>query len=192
MLSHPGLDKNHVYLMHRLCRKSRIYVVKWRWVFTAVTSKNDVTLCKLDVNVKNRTAVAGSVDFFNLESKLFNGKSNTLQQVLLWKSNVVNQKVCKKKYLSWVYGVDRKIRHSGSLIGITRQASWCRSVTLVTDFSVHTIHQWKILIIPRCIATFSWFIRYSCIASLKTGHCQNSACLDLLLLCCCFTSTVNI
>ena len=28
-------------------------------VFTAVTSKNDVTLCKLDVNVKNRTAVAG-------------------------------------------------------------------------------------------------------------------------------------
>ena len=35
-------------------------------VFTAVTSENDVTLCKLDVNVKNRTAVAGSVDFFKL------------------------------------------------------------------------------------------------------------------------------
>ena len=34
---------------------------------TAVTSKNDVTLCKLDVNVKNRTAVAGSVDFFKVE-----------------------------------------------------------------------------------------------------------------------------
>ena len=67
MLSHPGLDKNHVYLIHRLYRKSRIYVVKWRWVFTAVTSKNDVTLCKLDVNVKNRTAVAGSVDFFETE-----------------------------------------------------------------------------------------------------------------------------
>ena len=29
--------------------------------------KNDVTLCILDVNVKNRTAVAGSVDFFKLE-----------------------------------------------------------------------------------------------------------------------------
>ena len=28
---------------------------------------------------------------------------------------MVNQKVCKKKYLSWVYGVDRKICHSGSL-----------------------------------------------------------------------------
>ena len=64
VLSHPGLDKNHVYLIHRLYRKSRIYVVKWRWVFTAVTSENDVTLCKLDANVKNRTAVAGSVDFF--------------------------------------------------------------------------------------------------------------------------------
>ena len=35
-------------------------------VFTAVTSKNDVTLCKLDVKVKNRTAFAGSVDFLNL------------------------------------------------------------------------------------------------------------------------------
>ena len=36
-------------------------------VFTAVTSKNDVTLCKLDVNVKNRTAAAGSVDVFQLK-----------------------------------------------------------------------------------------------------------------------------
>ena len=36
-------------------------------VFTAVTSKNDVTLCKLDVNVKNRTAVASSVDFSQLK-----------------------------------------------------------------------------------------------------------------------------
>ena len=36
-------------------------------VFTAVTSKNDVTLCKLDVNVKNPTAAASSLDFFKLE-----------------------------------------------------------------------------------------------------------------------------
>ena len=35
--------------------------------FAAVTSKNDVTLCKLDVNVKNPMAVAGSVDFIKLE-----------------------------------------------------------------------------------------------------------------------------
>ena len=67
MLSHPEPDKNHVYLMHWLYKKSRIYVVKLRWFFTAVTSKKDVTLCKLDVNVKNQMAVAGSVDFFDLE-----------------------------------------------------------------------------------------------------------------------------
>ena len=27
-LSHPGMGKNHVYLMHRLYRKSGIYIVK--------------------------------------------------------------------------------------------------------------------------------------------------------------------
>ena len=36
-------------------------------VFTTVASKNDVTLCKLDINVKNRAAVAGSVDLFKFE-----------------------------------------------------------------------------------------------------------------------------
>ena len=39
-------------------------------IFTTVTSKNDVTLCKINV-----TAVAGSVDFIKLEQKHFNGKS---------------------------------------------------------------------------------------------------------------------
>ena len=43
-------------------------------VFTAVTSKKDVTLCKLDVNVKNRPAVAGSIDFFKLKKQPFKGK----------------------------------------------------------------------------------------------------------------------
>ena len=76
MLSHPGPDKNHVYLMHRLYRRSRIHVVKWRWLLQPLRQK--MTLCKLDVNVKNRTAVAGSFDFFKLEKKLFNGKSATL------------------------------------------------------------------------------------------------------------------
>ena len=33
----------------------------------AVTSKNDVSLCKLDVNVMNQTATAGSVDFFKFQ-----------------------------------------------------------------------------------------------------------------------------
>ena len=36
------------------------------FVLTAFTSENDVTLGKLDVNVKNRTAVVGSVDFLKL------------------------------------------------------------------------------------------------------------------------------
>ena len=29
----------------------------------------------------------------------------------------------EKKYLSWVYGADRKFHHSGSQLGITPQAS---------------------------------------------------------------------
>ena len=45
-------------------------------VFTAVTSKNDVTLCKLDVNVKNRTVVAGSIDFFKLNRNPLKEKSD--------------------------------------------------------------------------------------------------------------------
>ena len=45
------------------------------------------------------------------------GRKTTIQQ------QQQQQKVCKKEYLSWVFGVDRKICHSGSLFGITRQAS---------------------------------------------------------------------
>ena len=60
MLSHPGLDKNHVNLMHRLYRKTRIYAIKCRCFLQPITSKNDVSLCKLDVNAKNRTAIAGT------------------------------------------------------------------------------------------------------------------------------------
>ena len=36
-------------------------------IFTAVMSKNDVTLCKLVANVKNRKAVTGSVDLSKLQ-----------------------------------------------------------------------------------------------------------------------------
>ena len=38
------------------------------------------------------------------------------------KSNAGNKKVCKKKYLSWLFGADRKNCPSGSLFGITRQS----------------------------------------------------------------------
>ena len=77
MLSHPGPDKSRVF------NALVVYEVTYlrcqvTLVFTAITSKNDITLCKLDVYVKNQTAVAGSVDFFKLELKLFKGKSVTL------------------------------------------------------------------------------------------------------------------
>ena len=39
MLSHPGPDKNHVYLMHWLFWKPRIYVVKWRWFLQPLRQK---------------------------------------------------------------------------------------------------------------------------------------------------------
>ena len=52
--------------MYWLFWKSRIYVVKWRWFLQPLRKKRDITLCKLDVNVKNRTAVAGSVDSFKI------------------------------------------------------------------------------------------------------------------------------
>ena len=66
MLSHPGPDKNRVF--NALVVKEVTYLRRQvTLVFTAVTSKNDVTLCKLDVNVKNRTVVPGSGDFFKLK-----------------------------------------------------------------------------------------------------------------------------
>ena len=79
-------------------------------------------------------------------------RNSLKEKVLLYskfyfENQVINLKMCKKKYLSCVYDMDRKIRHTELLFGITRQASWCRSVTLVTDFSIHTMHPWKILII---------------------------------------------
>ena len=43
-------------------------------VFTADYVKNGVSICKLDVDVKNRPAVAGSVGFFKLEQERFNEK----------------------------------------------------------------------------------------------------------------------
>ena len=47
-------------------------------VFKAVTSENDVTLYKLNVDVKNRTAVACSVDFVNLS------RNSLTEKVLLY------------------------------------------------------------------------------------------------------------
>ena len=62
------------------------------------------------------------------------------------KSNAGDQKVYKKKNLSWVFGVDRKIGRSGSLFGITRQSLVMPNSDSRTDFTIRTSHPWKILI----------------------------------------------
>ena len=111
MLSHPGLDKNHVYLMHRLYRKSRIYVVKWRWAFTAITSENDVTLCKLDVNVKNRTAVAGSGLLWNLSR-------NPLKEKVLFHS-----KFYFENQMWWIKRYARKSIYHGCMVWIEKSVT---------------------------------------------------------------------
>ena len=60
--------------------------------------------------------------------------------------------VSKKKYPSWLWGWDRKICPSWSPIAITRQASWCQSVILRTDFSIPPLYSWWILIVPvKCL-----------------------------------------
>ena len=59
--------------------------------FTADDVKNDVSLYKVDVNAKSRTAVAGSVGFFKLEEKLFKGKSYFIA------SSTLKIKCCKSE-----------------------------------------------------------------------------------------------
>ena len=57
-----------------------------------------------------------------------------------------------------------KFRHSGWLFGITQQALWCRTVTLVTEFSIRTSQPFKTLIFRTklystftgCIWATSW------------------------------------
>ena len=66
--------------------------------------KNDVSLCKLDINVKNRTdlVVSASLNLSrnSLRKKFYFIACSTL------KIKCGKSKVCKKKYLSWMYGVD--------------------------------------------------------------------------------------
>ena len=62
-------------------------------------------------------------------------------------SDTGDQKVCKKKNLSWLFGADRKICprvtvwHHKAVPSDAKQ--WSRG----TDFSIHTSHSRKILII---------------------------------------------
>ena len=54
--------------------------------------------------------------------------------------------VSKKNNPLYVWGWDRKFRPSRLPFVITRQASWCQSVILGTDFSIPPSHSWWILI----------------------------------------------
>ena len=47
----------------------------------------------------------------------------------------------------FLWGWDRKIRPLQSPIVITRQASWCQTAILGTDFSIPSSHSWKIFIV---------------------------------------------
>ena len=65
--------------------------------------------------------------------------------------------VSKNKNLLFVWGWDRKIHPSWSPFAITRQALWCQSVILGTDFSIPLSHSWWILIIShRPTRTSPW------------------------------------
>ena len=85
-----------------------------------MTSENDVSLCKLRNRTERRLLVASAS--LNLNRNSLKEKVLLYSKFYFENQNAVNQKVCKEKYLSWVYDVDRKIRHSGSLFGITQKA----------------------------------------------------------------------
>ena len=68
MLSHPGPDKNHVNLMLG-CIGSRVSTSSSGVLFLQPLRQKMTPLYanSVDVNVKNRMAVAGGVFFFKLE-----------------------------------------------------------------------------------------------------------------------------
>ena len=66
--------------------------------------------------------------------------ANSLMVTSTLKSNPGDQKVCKKKKLSWLLGADRKIGPSESLFGITQQSLVMPNSDPRTDFSIRTSH----------------------------------------------------
>ena len=62
------------------------------------------------------------------------------------KSNAGDQKVCKKKNLSWLFGVNTKLCPFESLFGNSWQSRVIPNSEPWTDFSIHTSHPGKILI----------------------------------------------
>ena len=68
MFSHSGPDKNRVTLINSLVVLEVQYIrLQVTLVFTADDVENDLSFCKLDADIKNRTAVAGSVGFVTLK-----------------------------------------------------------------------------------------------------------------------------
>ena len=131
-------------------------------VFTAVTpkkkkkkkKKNDVTLCKLDVDVKNRKRSL-------VASTSLKWSRNSLKEKCYFiASSTLKIKCCKSK------GLQEKVYIMDIWCG-------CRSVTLVTDFPIHTIYQRKILIfLPMRQSLFSFNRCWKILSSLwaETAH----------------------
>ena len=109
--------------IHWLYRKSRNSVVKTFGVDVIVTSHTTSTCNMADVNIL---------------------ECDSLVTPLTLNSNVGDQKVCKKRNLSWLFGADRKVQPSGSLQSLVMPNSDPR-----TDFSSRTSYSWKILIVSE-------------------------------------------
>ena len=94
------------------------------WDVTYAIVKVDVSI-RLDVTKRHSNVITILSQWLHYQASTFR-----------------NEKVCKKKNLPWVWGIDRKFCPSGSQSGITRQDSWCQTMTLGTDFSIYPSHSW--------------------------------------------------
>ena len=83
--------------IHWLYRRSCNFVVKMLGVDIIMISYTTSTFNMADVNILER---------------------DSLMATPMLKSNTGGQKVCKEKNRSWLFGVDRKIRPSGSLASL--------------------------------------------------------------------------
>ena len=99
--------------IHWLYRRSRNSVVKSLAVDVIAMSHTTSSFIMADVNVWER---------------------DSLLTTPTLKSNAGDQNVCKIKNLSWLFGVNRKLRPSGSLFGITRQSLVMPNSDPRTDF----------------------------------------------------------
>ena len=79
--------------------------------------------------------------------------TNSLDAAHLSLNKAIDGRECKKRIsLKWLWGADWKFHPLGYLFGITRQASWCQTVTVVIRFSICTSQPLQILI----LFTFSY------------------------------------